>query len=295
MEKNKLILKVGLMLIALSLVFCIGAAFYLKLDIPVFFKNYGEIYLYKTEDGRYENNNFTLNYLTNSSDTRTVTDIYLKGAPELDFGASEYDFWGWWPISSQNNNLGNIFGRYSLRTVYIKIYPSPEKSLDATEIEDLVINFDNGDVMTTNIGKIVLKEDQTNREYVSRDGASSSSDGTASSNYLVLRDVTLEKLDSPFLEYIKDNVEITVDGKDYRDISGMEYKAGDRFHINSYLKTPNDILAKYTFVDFDFDLYFKDTEGNMHSTRSHYIDYQTHYSNLSTKDIISYLKSRGAI
>lgn len=298
MNKNKLILKGGLMLIALSFIFCIGTAFYLKLDNPVFFKNYREIYLYKTEDGRYQDTDFTLQYLTNSSDTRTVSDIYLKGLPnsDLDFRVSEYGFGGGWWFSSQNNRPGEIIGRYSLRNIYIKIYPSPEKSLDGMEIEDLVINFDNGDILETNIGKIILRDDDAfNRDFLSSDSSSGSSDGTSSSGYLVMKDIDLENLDSPFLENVKDNIEITVDGKDYREIKGLTYELGDRFTIESKWIIPKDIEDKYTSVFFYLNLYFKDKDGSIHETRSHYIDYNYHNFSLNTKDIISYLKSRGAI
>lgn len=295
MKKNEILLKIGLVLMALSLIFCIGIAFYLKLDNPVFFKNYKEIYLYKTEDGRYQDADFTLQYFTNSSDTRTVSDIYVNGAPDLDFQVSEYDFWGWWPIASKDRDLGKILGRYSLRTVYVKMYTSSDEFKGDMEIDNVVINFDNGDIYETNIGKIILKEDSVDTEFVSRNGGTSSSSGNATSDYFVTKNIILEKLDSPFLEYLKDNVRITIGGKDIGDISGMEYKAGERFTIRSNITIPEDLESKYTSVQLEMDLYFKDSEGKTHKTKAHYIHYEPYRNEFKFKDIISYLKSRGEI
>lgn len=299
MEKNKTILRSGLFLLFFAFIFSIGAAFYLKLDIPVFFENYKEVNLYKRDDGRYQESDFMIQYLTNSSDTRIVTDIYFKEAPDLDFRADEFGFRGGWsfPVfnAPQNQRPGKIYGRYSLRTIYIKFEQGVEKNLDGTQLENAIITFNNGDVMNSSIGKIVLSENKFDRDYLSQERSGGSSDGTDSSTYLVKESIVLEKLDSPFLENIKDNIEITIDEKDYRDISGIEYKAGDRFTIESKLKSPNDILNKYKSSEFDFDLYFKDNGGNLHKTKSHFIHFRPFEYDMKLLELISYLQQRGAI
>lgn len=299
MEKNKLILKGGLMLIALSFIFCMGAAFYLKLDIPVFFENNTEIYIYKNGNTEaYNIEDFRIQYLTNNWDNRKVVDITFKEIPDVRFIASEDGFGGWsFPMfgTSGNQVLGETYGRYSLRTIYIKFEQSVDKDLDGIQLENAVITFNNGDVMNTNIGKIVLSENKFDRDYLSQEEGSSSSDGTDTSRYFVKENIVLEKFDSPFLENIKGNIEITIDGKDYRDISGMEYEHGDRFTIKSKLKSPNDILDKFKSNQFDLCLYFKDKDGNLHKTKSHFIHFKPYEYDIKLWDIISYLQQRGAI
>jgi len=68
-ELNRKILKFGLVLIALSLIFTVGFALIYSLENPVFLKMYFEQYISSNEDSNVVEN-FQLKYITNISDGR---------------------------------------------------------------------------------------------------------------------------------------------------------------------------------------------------------------------------------
>ena len=77
MELNRKILKMGIIIISLSIIISLGLAMFMKLDKPVFFKNYIETML-EVSSNSYREDEFVLKYITNISDKRRITDIILR-------------------------------------------------------------------------------------------------------------------------------------------------------------------------------------------------------------------------
>lgn len=293
MEKNKKMVKTALALIAISLVFSIGFAFYLKLDNKVFLKRYSELDIPIVDD-TYGDLDFTLTYITNINDDNRVLDIFFKEDPKLRFYADEQGFSGSsFPTFEINPYKGEVYGRYALRTVYIKLEGNNiREKFDIKELNNAQLTLDNGKVINVDIGRIILHGDKKRSEVLTYEGVSNLSNGSASSDLIVNKDITIEKLDSPFMDYINENIDVSP--ADLMNISGIKYKAGDRLHIRSKYKTGEnlDILSKYATYNTQLRLSYSD-DGNSYNSLVHYIDSPA--IDFNFKGIFKYLKARGEI
>lgn len=294
MEKNKRMVKIALILIVISLVFSIGFAFYLKLDDKVFLKRFSELDIPIIDD-TYGEQDFTLTYITNINDDNRVLDIFFKEEPKLRFYANEQGFVGSPFLMFENNPYkGEVYGRYAIRTVYIRLDGSNIRDkFEKKELNNAQLTLDNGKVINVDIGRIILHGDNKRSEVLTYEGGSSSSDGSASSDLIVYKDITIEKLDSPFMDYIKDIIDLSP--RDLMNISGIKYKAGDKIHIRSEYNdgADLDILSKYTTYNNQLRLLYNDDDGNSYNSLVHYIDSPA--IDFNFKEIFKYLKARGEI
>lgn len=296
MELNKKILKAGLILIVLSVIFTVGFALITKLDNPVFLKQYTEEPLFIQGDS-YENGEFTLNYITNISDYREVTDIYFEEHPNLQFHASERGFVrNAFPMfSTRDSNRGKVYGRYILRTAYVRLEGRIGiEEFDVVELNNARINFSNGDILEADLGRIILyNHSNYGRDDFTHRSSRSSSDGTSSTTMMVNSDITITNIESPLLSEVHDLVELWVDAIEYKSITEIHHKKGDFMEVAAAFRYPRDILRKYTYYNLHPEISYRDSDGNLLSTRVYNVDYRNY--NFSLRDILKYLRARGEI
>jgi hypothetical protein len=299
MELNRKILKMGIIIISLSIIISLGLAMFMKLDKPVFFKNYIETML-EVSSNSYREDEFVLKYITNISDKRRITDIYFEEYPNLVLYAGNYSsrrdifpifLWG-------SNFREEVYGRYVIRNLYVTMDIRSLGEFDEIELNNARITFDDGDVIDVNLGRIIFynyydEDNNYKNEHLKSYSSTSSSDGTSSAIMEVKEDITITNVKSSLLKDVDDLVEIKIGDIGYGDISEIQYKNNDVLRINSVFKHPKDILRKFNLYNIEPKIYYKDSNEDLFYRRVHGIKY-TNYD-ISTWEIIKYLKARGEI
>lgn len=294
MELNKKILKGGIILIIVILVFSLGISSYLKLEKPVFLKSYMEIDM-PINNGNIGKVELELRYITNINDDRVVNNVEFEEIPGIYVGASEFNSGSFDFFGNQNNSMpGQVEGRYSIRSIYIWVEGfGIENPLDEMHITKAKIHFNNGELMEVEIGDIVLYGYNNPEGHFEFQSSSGSSDGTSNSQLKVKKDITLLGIDSNLLQQTKDFVEIKIDNVDYDKISGIKYSQGDNLRIDTLFNTPEDPILKFNNYDIHPKLIYKDNEGNIFAHRFYNLDYRNH--NFEFKEIVKFLRARGDI
>lgn len=300
MKKTNMLLKIGIILIGMVFAICLFSIYYFQLEEPVFLKHYYEISSAKNAD-TWESEPFSLKYITNITDKRKVIGIFFKEAPDLYFYASEdYRGMSTFTFNNQNGNisLGEKIGRYNLRTVYVNLKGGDNvgndiESLENLELSQATVQFDNGSTMEVDIGKIILYQINQSENFLESRSSTSSNDGSSSTNYSVKKDITLEKVDSPLMQEVKNLIQLKIGEQDFSAIKGITYKKGNGLYVSSIDGMSQDILSKLTNYDIRPKLFYTDAEGNQYSERIYNI--RINQSTHSFLDVVKYLKARGKL
>lgn len=291
MEKNKRILKIGLVVISLSLIFSLAFAMITKLKNPVFLKVYSDS-AYFNEDGIYSDVELILPYITDINDDRYITNIIFDEAPDLEILPSRDTFGIEFTYFYDNREY--IYGRYKTKTIYVKLdLNSTKQNIEDLELNNVKIIFDNGDILNIDIGRIRFFEYDDEGEYFGGTSSGSSSDGTGYMRYEVLKDITLLNVESDLLDSLSDTIELKIEDIDYRKIANKEYKKGSSINMNFMRNYKNDIMSQYTSYNISPKLKFQDEDGNILNSRIREI--RSNYYNFNFIDILRYLRGRGVI
>ncbi|WP_353093973.1 hypothetical protein [Tissierella praeacuta] len=300
MGLNKKALKIGIFTISLSLVISIGVAMFMKLDKPVFFKNYVET-MFDISNNSYKERELILKYLTNVSDNRRITDIYFEEYPNLvAYAGNSSSMRDIFPVFLRGNNFREeVYGRYIFRNLYVTIDVRSLGEFDEIELNKAKITFDNGEVMDIDLGRIIFynyykDNNDCESKHLKSLSSTSSSDGTSSVIIDVKEDITITNMESPLLKDVNDLIEIKVGDISYTDISEVQYKNNDVIRIKSAFRQPKkNILEKFALYSLEPKLYYRDSNGDLFYSRVYNIEY-TNY-NINTWEIVKYLRARGEI
>lgn len=293
MDINKKILKIGLVMISLSLIISLSFAMITRLKNPVFLKNYIDN-AYFVDDGIYSECELILHYITNVNDDRYITDITFEEAPpEMDVITNNNSF----GIAFPNFYAGhseNIYGRYKINTIYVKLdLNNIESEVEDFELNNAKIFFDNGDNFDVDIGRIKFYKYDDAREFFGGTTSGSSSDGTGYMRYEILKDITLLNVESTLLDSLSDTVELKIGDRNYKDIESTEYKKGSSINMNYHRNYKNDIMSQYISYDISPKFSFQDENGNILNGRIREIINKHH--DFSFVGILKYLRARGEI
>jgi hypothetical protein len=301
MDKNNRIMKAGLILIGVTLILSVCTILFLKIKEPVFLKHYYEhkVYLQNEGDLFYSvglDSPIKLQYITNISDDKSVIGIAFKEAPSLYVHASEYQptNFGMFYSSSNNNTLGINIGNYSLRTVYLTLDIPVDSMPDQLELSEATLLF-SGQIngrkeKEVNIGKLILYRDElSSRGYLKQNRASSSSTGESDKSFEILDNIKIKSIDSPFLDKLKDYINLKINNKEYTAVNGKDYKRGDTLYVSNSLN-PN-VRENFPFIKFEIypRLYYQNSQGNTYYEPLFHIS-NDNYNNPSFLDIIKYVK-----
>lgn len=288
LELNKKILRFGFIGVGIILVISMVLVFSLKLDNPVFLKTYIEddfAFSNTMDNGEiHQDIMFPITYIKNTSDKRQIQRVEFPNHKDIQFRVNR-DGWFW--------NRKETKGIYEVKTVTIELYTNtlPEE-FDKLEFSKAKVIFNNGDTLDADLGRFILYRKNIDGKYIEHGSSGSSSDGTSQYRGTVMRDITLEKLESDLFQETKGLYEIEIDGEDYRDISGKSYKLGDKIKVQALFKTPEDITKRYNHYDIKPKLIFKTSDGEAYMS-IYNIDYRPH--EFKFLEIIKYLKARGEI
>lgn len=295
METNNKIFRVILVLVAILVAAGYGLVFYLKLEEPVFFHHYYDQGVYVDREHYQQDISFNLGYITDANDDRVVIDIVFPDYPELTVQASEYGYvdpfnWG----SGTNDPLGEIYGRYSVRTVHCTIIELPNaRDFDGAVLSQAKVLFSDSSEMTVDIGEIHFYRymfGETPLEHVSSSG---SSDGTGKTSYRMLENLTITDIDSPTVERFKDRVQWKVNGSNPDDAVGMTFQERTILDVTSSVGPTDDIVSEYTLFNIHPILTFTDQEGTQYTQR--FLNINSLYHSHNFMDLYRYIKAREAM
>lgn len=293
-QVNKRILKAGLILIGVSLVLSFLFIYFSRLKEPVFLYHYYETEL-PMKDGQ-NSGTFILFYLANRSDTRKVTGINFKEAPEIQFLAGESNSGRMFMGNYGVNQQGEYYGGYSLHSVYVTFpYGSNLQDMDGRELSQATFDFTDGSQLNANIGRVCLYIPDYSDKGLNAYSASSSSGGTASTKFNVRTALALVKLDSPLMDSINKLYNIEVDGSGVDELMGREYDRDSELTVSSKFNNPSDIVERLSFYDLKPELYFKTADGRIYSERLYNFDYNLMNRQFTHLEILEYLRARGEL
>lgn len=297
MDKNKKIMKTGLILIGVTLLLNICTILFLRIKEPVFLHHYYEHKMYLQN----ENNLFysvgldgpiKLQYVTNITDDKQVIGITFKEAPDLYVNASEYQpaifSPGMFYSSSDNNTLGTEIGTYSLRTVYLNINIPIDSVSDQLELSEAIILFSGGGQLEVNIGKLILyKDGLSSGNYLMEYSGSSSSSGKSDISFKLLNDIRIKTI--TFLDELKNYMNLEINNLEYTTVNDKEYKKDDTIYISNALNP--QIIKDLSFIRFGIypRLYYENSQGNTYYEPLFRVS-NDNYNNPSFLDIIKYVK-----
>lgn len=317
MEQYYKTLKRGLMLIAITLVIGVGINLYLHLDEPVVLKSYMDIRYHDSEEVQLRDAVVDIRYITNITDNRTVNRIEFPEIPGLSGYISQLGGWSYDFFNGININNGERYGRYKIVSAFIQLHINNtdnmkglEKGFTLTEAEiffndGTTLNADIGEInffndMTPNIelnmnenGELSISDKDMEEQFEHR-SSSSSSDGTGRSRFRIKEDIELLEVKGELLDKFKNYIEITVDGEDYRNISGKIYEEDDYINIETEINIWDNPEMKLYEYDLRPELIYRDKAGRVY-TRRLYIDHRGRYSINGFMDIVRFLRARGEI
>ncbi|NLP29694.1 MAG: hypothetical protein GX363_01045 [Clostridiales bacterium] len=284
--------------VVVILLICLGISKYLELDMPVYFENFCEYETFYEEnpDGTsyIQDLNFSIQYVTNVSDSRTVSTIHFPYAPEIYAQGSNYNQ-SFSFFSYDNNQISaRTYGRYSVRDLYINVMF--DQLFDDIILTKAIIYYNNGDMQEVELGKIVLRCHESQVNYIVSESSGGSNDGTAFNTYRITKDVELVDITSPFKYLIDEIFEITINNVDYKDISGTQLKEGSSLRIEIASKNALNESMIYNIYRLLPMINYQDMDGNKYSIPIYNVGYIPIYdADFTFSGLINYFNSKGAL
>lgn len=293
--RNRRILKAGFVIMGAILAFSLFFIHYGRLKEPVFFYHYYEAELPMNEQSY--NGAFTVYYLSNRTDTRKVTGIAFREAPDVLFYASEDNFDGSMVFFHGGvDQTGEIYGGYALHSVYVRIpYDSNTASMDGIQLSEATFDFTDGSKFRADVGRICLYQPDFSETGLNAFSTSSSSDGISSTSFKVKSGLSLVKLDSPLMDKTDRLFDIKVDGYKNGDLKGREYGMGSSLAVTGSFKAPADVIERLSFYDLKPEIYFEGADGKIYSERIYNFNYNTINRDFTQWEILRYLRARGIL
>lgn len=297
MRNIKKILKVSIILVIISCVISVLSIYKIKLDKPVFLKNYKEVEV-REDNNIYSmgTSNIELKYISNREDERVVNSIVFKEAPELNFYASEQPYNGVGFFFNDNKTTED-YGRYSVHTIYLSFNPSEDKYDLSKEItlEKATVIFSDGLTMDVDLGKIILYE-YGNENYSETPLGTLSTeirDESGSQIKVLVNDyIEVSKVYSSLFVDTKDLFDFNIDKLGTMDSLNTIYNKNEYLYFTLKFNNIEDIERKLYSYDIKPIIYFKDRNGKEYEERVYNIYYKP---NLNFNKIYKYLRSKGEI
>ncbi len=262
----------------------------LEVKKPVFLLQYRETNF--VEDPNY-NDVFALRYITDLTDYSRITDISFPEATDVLFTVIDNvrrgDLLHMWTQEAEKE----IVGRYCIQTVHVE-FNSKEIHRDEILLTQAEVRFDDGRTETFDLGSMYFyRENRQENSSFKVSSSSSSSTGHSSTTMEISSDIEVLDLESPLLDETDDFIDVKLNGVDFREISKLPIKKGTRLNVESFIRSPEDIIRRYSTYDLRPKMTYRDTDNQIWEARIYNIFHQKQYFSLT--DILRYLKARGEI
>lgn len=284
-------LKISITLIGLSLIIAILVLSKLKLDNPVFLKNYKEVGIIENEGVISTSGvDIELKYIANREDKRSVSSIIFKEAPELNFYASENSSMGLMSFYDDSNDNIERHGRYGVHTVFLTLNPQNYEYDFNKELElnEATVIFNDGFTMDVDLGKILLYKYSNEKTPMQETGFEGSSNGNSKSMFWVTDYIRVSKVYSSLFEDTKDLLDFNIDKLGNMDKRDLIYNKNEHLFFTLQFHNIDDIERKLCSYEIKPVIYFTDKSGKEYEKRVHNtFDYNPYFS---FSDIYKYLK-----
>ncbi|MDY2631289.1 MULTISPECIES: hypothetical protein [unclassified Clostridium] len=281
MRNIKTALKISGSLILLSFILSISIIYYLKLDNPVFLKNYIDVNYYEYEN-MYTLSGFDieLKYIANIEDKRKVVSVIFEEAPELNFYASENGKKGAIQLYENTNDNIESYGRYGIHTVFLNFnLPKEGYKLDETiKLSKAKVKFDDELVLDVDLGKIILSKINKEASPLERPSLTGSSDGYSQLFFWVKDYIQVSKIYSQLFEDTRDLFDFNINKVGDIEERDLIYNKGDNLFFTSQFNNIDDPIKKLYTYDIKPIMYFKDRMGKEYEERIYNITYNPYFT-----------------
>lgn len=294
MKINRIILRIGLGIILITTLLCIGFTYYTTLKAPIFLRYCIEAAIPEQADIPNSQVIIQLNYITASSDSRSVIGISFPEAPEMTFSATENGYnASFGMVMNPQTNPGTVYGKYSIRTVYVFLERMDQTGWKGEKIlHQAQLQYNDGSSVLADLGTIILYRDETdNQDLVSMNSASSSSDGSASSDYRIKGKVRITSVNSELLPSALEHFDIKINGVGYNEFSSVDIENNDHLSLDSQFHDPLVTKTSYDHYDIRPKLTFLTESGEEGYVRAYNITWRRSF--FQYKDVLFYLLGRG--
>ena len=300
MGRVKNALKISGILILISFFISILIVSYLKLDNPVFLKSYKDIEIMESEGVlRTSGYDIEIKYIANIEDTRRVSSIVFKDAPNLNFYASENNPMGIVQFYNYSNDNIESYGRYGIHTVFINLdkYNYEDNLEEYTVLSEATITFDDGLTMDVNLGKLVLYKyeyykENLNNKILNTYSIENSNNSSSKSGFSVKEYIQVSNIYSKLFEDTRDLITFNINKTGRIEDRDLIYNANDNLYFISQFNNIDDKERKLYSYDIKPTIYFEDKNGIEYEERVDNIRYTPIFN---FYDIYTYLKKVGVI
>ncbi|MFB0971836.1 MAG: hypothetical protein GX666_00840 [Tissierellia bacterium] len=270
---NKKLMTIGVVICLIAILAGATYEYQMKLDDPIFLKSYIELPIIENS---FNELGIGINFITNYGDDFKIVDLKpIHDDHELDdaFQYSNIDYEDFWRTILNDREPYN--GRY--KTNFERVLLNYDLSKYDGDIKFSKIKLDiakpNEEVysLTKDIGRIIYYKDEDNSETILKDSAGSGASGTSymdkqiqnvSSTFQTKDDVTIKGIESELLKDFEEYIDITINGKDYREMIDFKIGANYEFYIAMRGEFPRDINIGEMIISPR--LVYEDSKGNVH-------------------------------
>lgn len=247
MKKEKHYLYIGTILIAVTILGCMGFSYLTRLKEPVFLTYCMAVRAGSSPSLGYTPPVMELQYLTNRLDNREVTGISFPEAPEYDFTATENEQYNGSVTFFHGDTAvkrGETIGRYSLRKVYVYMNNYYVGDwVGEMELNHALVAFNDGSTREIDLGEILIYSDAQEVPALDMTSSGYFSQGVRKTTLSVREGLVNLRLESPLLDEVVSGLELTVNSLPYKELEALELKRGDT------------VIVEYTFTDASRDGY----------------------------------------
>jgi hypothetical protein len=241
-----------------------------------------------------------LQYLTNNTDQREVIGLSFEEAPEYSFLATENaQYFGSSLTFFSSNSIpqpGEAIGPYRLRKVFLYMNNYfLEDWKGEVELNNALINFNDGSACKVNLGRILIYSDRANDNALLMMYSNSSNQGIAETTFRLEQNLKNFKVESPLIEEASHKLELTLNTHFYNDIESLQLRRGDRLTVASCeKKDPGriDTIDVYDVIDVRPLLIYDKENGIRGSIRIYDMTRRKYF--YGYMDVLKYLMERGA-
>lgn len=288
-------LKISTTLIVISFLMSLLILGKLKLDKPVFLKNYKEVEVIENGDSLSTlGYDIELKYISNREDKRKVSSITFKEEPKLNFYASENNSGGLMRFYNYSNDNIENHGRYGVHTVFLNLN-SQNYGYNLSNnivLSEATITFNDGLTMDVDLGKIILYNNDKNEGPLTSMADINDTSGVSKKGVFVSEYIRVSNVYSPLFSDIGESFNFNINKVGNSESRDTIYNGNENLYFTYKFSNISDIPMKLYSYDIKPVIYFKDRSEKEYKKRIHNINYNP---NFNFYDIYRYLRSKGEI
>lgn len=302
MEKCQKRLVAALILITAAALCGAGVILLFQISRPVFFYNYGSYQMGEDAQGADPDEwVFTLKYIANVDDRRTVSNIEFPEADvsQVTIAASEQ---APEPLRAsvqqilsdyrQPENMQNV-GRYAVHSVTVTVTPTDGETAESVVLHEAKVHFSDRSTRTVSIGCVGLYRSSLRDSAFSWCSGTSYGGGATESTVQVNEPITLERLEPLCPSEEAGYIQYQVNGVNSKQIVGMQCQKGDTLRLHWESTLTEDAVLRQNDYNIPILMHYRDEQGEEHTSLIDLISRMP--AQYRFWDLVRYLKAGNAL